>query len=78
MNNEKEIEKIIKLVFPMYSDADWDKIIVDYNDVLENQYIKLIESLIIKEKNKMFYNLTSNMYLRKKRIFINFHGNTEL
>lgn len=69
MNLEKEVEKIIKLTFPMYVDKSWDESIIDNSDGLENQYLKLIEFLIIKEKDKMLFNATCLSYLRKKVFF---------
>jgi len=71
---EKEVEKIIKLSFPMYSNSNWDDIIIDTSDSLENQYLKLIEHLIIKEKDKILFNATSLNYLRK-RVFFDIYYN---
>jgi len=69
MNIEKEVEKAIKLIFPMYSDTNWDDTILDTTDALEKQYFELIEPLIIKEKDKILFNTCSFSYLRKKVFF---------
>lgn len=69
----KEIEKRIRLVFPDISQGSWDSIVLDHNNELEKQYIDLIRSLVIEDKDKLLFDVVSETFLRKK-VFYDYDG----
>lgn len=65
INVESEIDKIFDILFPHVT--DWDEIIL--TRCIENEYIKMVEPLIIKEKDRILFNICVISYLRKKCFF---------